>query len=214
MRKFNCTMSTEELERLYIKEGRTLKEMCPIVGVKNCITMSKILRSRGISTNNNQRLVAKTMGGMSDEEFRSFLEKKYASGMSMREIADIIGITPSGVRKYFLKYGIERRSNSGYASVDPTYSVNWNGGRHVASNGYVEIKVKGHPRQNKRGYVYEHQFVMEQHIGRLLKKGEVVHHIDGNKQNNDISNLMLLTNEEHAKLHSLMRRSEKRKARG
>ena len=32
---------------------------------------------------------------------------------------------------------------------------------------------------------------MENHIGRKLEKGEIVHHIDGNKKNNDISNLYL-----------------------
>lgn len=46
-----------------------------------------------------------------------------------------------------------------------------------------------------------HRFVMEQYLGRKLERNEVVHHIDGNKFNNDISNLRLLTNSEHAKLH-------------
>ena len=42
---------------------------------------------------------------------------------------------------------------------------------------------------------------MENHLGRLLRSNEVVHHIDGNKKNNDINNLQLLTNKEHATLH-------------
>ena len=49
--------------------------------------------------------------------------------------------------------------------------------------------------------IYEHRYVMEQHIGRKLKKGEEVHHIDGNKMNNSIENLMLLTIDEHKKFH-------------
>lgn len=51
------------------------------------------------------------------------------------------------------------------------------------------------------GYVYEHRYVVEKEIGRPLKKSEIVHHIDGNKLNNDISNLMLMTRSEHAHLH-------------
>jgi hypothetical protein len=50
---------------------------------------------------------------------------------------------------------------------------------------------------------------MEEHIGRYLKPGEVVHHIDGDKTNNDISNLMLLTNSDHMKLHAILRRAKK-----
>lgn len=42
---------------------------------------------------------------------------------------------------------------------------------------------------------------MEQHLGRKLKKGEVVHHIDGNKTNNNINNLQLMTAKEHSKMH-------------
>lgn len=49
--------------------------------------------------------------------------------------------------------------------------------------------------------VTEHQYVMEKHIGRKLEKNECVHHIDGNRANNDINNLQLMTIGEHSKLH-------------
>lgn len=49
--------------------------------------------------------------------------------------------------------------------------------------------------------IKEHDYVMEQHIGRKLKKDECVHHIDGNRSNNDIKNLMLMTIGEHSRLH-------------
>ena len=66
----------------------------------------------------------------------------------------------------------------------------YKGGR-INSCGYIKIKASRHPRRDKYGYVFEHILVMEKHIGRKLNKGEVVHHIDGAKDNNDISNLML-----------------------
>ena len=41
----------------------------------------------------------------------------------------------------------------------------------------------------------------QQYLGRKLKHGEEIHHIDGNKLNNSIENLQLLTTAEHRKLH-------------
>jgi len=49
---------------------------------------------------------------------------------------------------------------------------------------------------------HTHRIVAEHMLGRSLKVGEVVHHIDGNKRNNSPSNLMIFaTQAEHAKWH-------------
>jgi hypothetical protein len=59
--------------------------------------------------------------------------------------------------------------------------------------GYVEVKCG---RDGKR--VYEHRLVMEQKLGRTLRPGEVVHHIDADRANNDPDNLMVFaSNGEH-----------------
>lgn len=108
--KFICNMSTEELTRLYIDEKRTLPEMCEIIGVKNVITAGKILRSRGIITNTNTRKANKVKHGMSDEVFKKYLETEYTSGKTLKEIGDTLGVTIACVRKYFVKYGIKRRT--------------------------------------------------------------------------------------------------------
>ena len=43
--------------------------------------------------------------------------------------------------------------------------------------------------------------VMEKHIGRYLKPDEVVHHINRNKRDNSIQNLLLMTKSTHRSLH-------------
>lgn len=79
---------------------------------------------------------------------------------------------------------------------------NWRGGKSLASNGYVLIRVGvGHPLADVRGYAYEHRVVAEAKVGRPLAKGEQVHHIDGNRQNNHPHNLEVLTVAEHHAEH-------------
>ena len=80
----------------------------------------------------------------------------------------------------------------------------WKGGT-IFSNGYKVVKID-------KKYKYVHQKIMEDNIGRKISKGEVVHHVDGNKLNNNIDNLLLLRKEEHDKLHRLERRERRNKS--
>ena len=51
---------------------------------------------------------------------------------------------------------------------------------------------------------HEHRKVASEAIGRLLLPGEVVHHLDGNKLNNNPSNLQVLPSQaEHARIESI-----------
>jgi len=80
---------------------------------------------------------------------------------------------------------------------------NWKGGKVKHGTGYIMLKKPNHPNATKNGYVLEHRVRVEELIGRILKKEEIVHHIDGNRQNNDIKNLLLLKNKkEHMILHN------------
>jgi hypothetical protein len=52
---------------------------------------------------------------------------------------------------------------------------------------------------DKRGRVYEHRLVMAQSLRRPLDRDEEVHHIDGDKHNNGLFNLRLLSKAEHTR---------------
>lgn len=54
---------------------------------------------------------------------------------------------------------------------------------------------------NKK-YILSHRKVVQNNIGRKLTKKEVVHHIDGDKTNNNISNLYITEAKEHNKIHA------------
>lgn len=72
-------------------------------------------------------------------------------------------------------------------------------------NDYRVIYQPDHPSamqsQNWLGYVYEHVVVASRSIGRQLLETEVVHHLDGDRSNNRISNLLVIDRGQHAKLH-------------
>ncbi|KKL06274.1 hypothetical protein LCGC14_2597650, partial [marine sediment metagenome] len=76
------------------------------------------------------------------------------------------------------------------------------------TQGYIMRKVAYHPHATKRGYVPEHRLIMERQLGRLLvPRQELVHHIDGNRSNNALSNLKLLSPIEHPKCHIVGKRN-------
>lgn len=67
---------------------------------------------------------------------------------------------------------------------------------------YYCITHPHHPRETKRGYTLLHRVLMENHLGWLLNPNEVVHHLDGDKKNNCLSNLEVLDSKEHVRLHN------------
>lgn len=79
----------------------------------------------------------------------------------------------------------------------------WNILKLIHKGDYYYALVPNHPNATKNGYVLYHRIVMENHLGRILNKTEVVHHVNGNKRDNRIENLQLLDSKEHARLHGI-----------
>lgn len=89
---------------------------------------------------------------------------------------------------------------------------NWSGGRMIDKDGYVLVMCPGHRDANSSGYVREHRLLMEGHLGRRLKRREVVDHKNGNTSDNRIENLQLFASHaEHMRYHS---KTRKRKSNG
>jgi len=73
----------------------------------------------------------------------------------------------------------------------------WKGGRGI-TGGYIVLTL---PNGHK---IKEHHLVMEKHLGRHLKASEVIHHINGRRDDNRIDNLELMDFREHIKkYHSI-----------
>lgn len=107
------------------------------------------------------------------------------------------------------QYGLKGELNSSYK-----------GGERINVGGYILVYSPGNPFRNSDDYVLEHRLVAEKYLlneensviikgKKYLKPEYVVHHIDGNRRNNEVSNLVVMTRNEHTQLHMNLRKNSK-----
>ena len=82
-----------------------------------------------------------------------------------------------------------KRRRMGFESKEVLFS------RQFENNGYVFIRKDG-------GYECRNRVVAEKKIGRKLREGEIVHHINGIKTDDRPENLFICTRAEHNSIHS------------
>lgn len=104
-----------------------------------------------------------------------------------------MGVCGTTIRAILARQGVSSRN---LGARGPRHAM-WKGGVQMTSKGYEKTWLpEDHPYATMRiakGYVLTHRLRMAEHLGRPLRNDETVHHIDGNKLNNDISNLQLRT---------------------
>ncbi len=184
MNKKNLGVTKAILENLYVKEEKSLEEIAVLY---NCCreTIAKRLRKFQIPI----RLPAH-LGGLTEK-----VRKRMSDNMRGRKLPK------------------EHIKNIGLGNIGKHTGKdngNWKGGR-IEDSGYVYLRLPQHPQAHRNGYVAEHRIVMEKHIGRFLRKDEVVHHINGVIDDNRIENLKLFKNQnKHIRLHNLQRGKRKK----
>lgn len=144
----------------------------------------------------------------------------YLSGLSIPKVSQKTNIPRSTLRFRLKRAGILRKRSdairlaskngelgSGNRGKKRVFTDEWRmnisksrkgkgNGVSLKPNGYVEITMGENKGRS------QHAAIIEQEIGRKLFTNECVHHIDGNRSNNNIDNLRLMTRSEHARLHA------------
>lgn len=109
-------------------------------------------------------------------------------GMSLSKLSRVSGFSAAGISQMLAKRGFSA-------------GVRYHKGHIRCWNGYIRVSRPDHPFCDGKGYVLEHRLVMEAFLGRYLDDFEKVHHCDGNKSNNEIENLDLISLCEHTSMH-------------
>ena len=149
----------------------------------NKMTKQEMANNLGISYNKVEWLVRKL-------KLTRYKSKKYTD--------DELNFIKDNYPKYGSKYCAEKLNRSENAINKKIkklgLNINWKY-EYINSDGYL---VNCEDRNHR--YLV-HRRKMENELGRKLKYNEVVHHIDGNKLNNDLNNLQLMTRQEHIEIH-------------
>lgn len=196
-------LDSDWLKRKYSKEKLTIKQIAKYCNV-DYSTIHKQLQKFNISIRPNyQRFLDNPRPYMD----REWLYNLYiVERQSISYIAKESGNCLMTIHKWLTKHNIPIRDGSECrtGNLNPRFK-----GSYV-SYGYKYIYnpevAKLHNRKCLKGnYIQEHILVMSEHIGRPVEKSEIVHHKDGNRLNNDISNLQLFSsNSEHIKYEQLL----------
>lgn len=169
------------LRKLYVDERKTMREIGDSLGVDAAAIYYHL------------------------NKFKIQTRNRYDHPVSdkVRANASQLGKGMKGTKKSAESRNKISLSRKGYILKPSQY-----GGHIKDRNGYSYVYIPEHPYASSDGYVMEHRLVMESCIGRYLEKDEVIHHINGNKKDNRIENLMIMTPAEHLRLHNQKRRGE------
>lgn len=137
-------------------------------------------------------------------------ERYFVQGLSMRDIGKEVGASYQRVARWMEYWELPRRSTTesrllAFQRLGRERGPNWKGGKWFAPSSCTWFTyAPDHPKARHHGGVATHILVAEERIGRLLQTGEVVHHLDCDRHNNDELNLCVMTREQHGYLHSLL----------
>lgn len=189
------------LRTRYIDDGLNGEEIAALIGSSRTAVTNAIRRTgipprvAGQIRPNHRRRDA--IDELHDPDW--LRQKRIADRRTVEEIAAELGCTPKTVTTWLKRWGIRWREplprGEAFAVAAPR--------RQRTSSGYWNIWSPNHPAANHKGFVGEHRLVAERELGRLLRRGEVVHHLNETPLDNRPENLMVFaSNGAHMSFHA------------
>ncbi len=190
-----------QLVRLHLKEGKSLRQICRDLGIPegNKSYLGRLLRETGYEVRRGK------LGFRVGDKVKVSCpickkERTVVSRYALKPYTKLCGHCAT-VKSHKDNPRIGRAENH----------YNWKGGVNLNRQGYVVEYVKKENEffpmaaNNHRagGYILQHRLVMARHLGRCLNPDELVHHINGNKQDNRFENLKLTKRELHGLAYSM-----------
>lgn len=180
----------EKLEKLYYQDKLSACKVADLLGVSPGTVHRWLVRYqipyRGSVQAHRLRTIRGPLKGFTKGDLEGLYNQRK---LSTPQIAKYLGITATGVCFWMARWGIARRSISEAKRLLPC--------KPTMNGGYVRIKMWGHSRATKSGYVSEHILVWEKEYGQPLPQGFLIHHLNGTKHDNRPENLAALPKGKH-----------------
>lgn len=222
MRRIKFDSETIEKIRGLAQTNISLKELSNRIGIK-VDTLRRVLWENKITLSYNPDMIKFEYDDETIETVRNLFENTKTPLKDIRDAVKLEQYEVQGILdKYYTKEEQAKRKSSLYRdsklgeknpmtgkfrSEHPNYKGEVSDGK-----GYLMcLKPDWYTGRKGSKHVFVHTIVMCEALGITeLPAGFTVHHVDGNKHNNSIDNLALLTNSAHGKLHGILGKSHKR----
>lgn len=203
------TVTEAWLRKRYVKDVASVEQIaeeagCSVPNIRRYLKKWAIRRGKafivgkpawnsGLTKDDDERL-AKLAEQRSGEGNPMFGVSAWNAGLSKESDQRLANVAAKLRGRKHDEETLKKMSEAKKGKFGPKSNA-WKGGLQY-SNGYGVYRVTISGRR-----IYMHRAVAEEALGRQLTEDEHVHHIDRNKANNARSNLIVLSEQDHTRLH-------------